>query len=392
MPHSTSPAPPDPPRRLLSPQERFGGPPEDVPTQPQPEPPAPENPETSMRRDDEMARRHLPPRERFRQERAAKKRASIESKRRRGRQTQRHQQRAEIERDFAVAARVEAPKPAPRPRRHVPKVLKRILALVCLLFCLQLGVAAFTAPQFQIQSVVVSGFSVTPREELEALSARLVGQNWLRANRMAVENAARRLPAVASARVVRLPVWPPQVELQVTERVPVLKVGAGNDWWVADVAGVPFRRAVADDEALYSVVAPQFAPQLGQKLEPKLWASAVALNGAISKDNALVPAKDGQNLPFWQLRRIYFDKHGQAALRLRGLGALAAHNEMLVRLGDDQWSQKLARARVVLEYFERTQRKAQELDLVSLERPVWRPIAAQIAAEPKPQNAPRSSG
>jgi cell division septal protein FtsQ len=246
-----------------------------------------------------MARRHLPPRERRRQARASKKIAQSEAKRR---GTQRHQKRAEIEREFAVAARTEAPKPLPRPRRRLPRFVKRIFALVCLLFCVQLGVAALTAPQFQIQSVGVSGFGVTPREELQPLADKLIGQNLLRANRKAIENAALRLPAVASASVVRLPVWPPQAELRVTERVPVLKVGAGADWWVADASGVPFRRAGDEDGALYAVVAPQLAPQLGQKLEPKSWAQAVTLNAAIAADNELVPEVEGaETLPFWQL-------------------------------------------------------------------------------------------
>lgn len=396
MPDSSSPQSPhqpDPPRRLLSPQERFGAPPSDSPSEAKPDPFVPETLETSARRDDEMARRHLSPRARLNHERASKKRARSEAKRRHDRETQRHHQRAEIEREFAVAARVEAPKPLPQPKRRLSIVWKRIFALICLLFCVQLGIAALTAPQFEIQSVALSGFAVTSREELRPLADQLIGQNLLRANHKAVENAVEKLPAVASARVERLPLWPPQAELRVTERQPLLKVGAGADWWVADVVGVPFRRPEARDAALYAVVAPQFSPRLGQKLEAKIWADAVALNAAIAKDNALVRSvKNAPKLPFWQLRRIYFDKHGQASLRLSGKGALAAHKELLVRLGDERWSQKLARARVALSYFERTGRRAQELDLVSLERPIWRPIPAQIAAEPKPQNAPLNSG
>jgi len=54
---------------------------------------------------------------------------------------------------------------------------------------------------------------------------------------------------------------------------------------------------------------------------------------------------------------------------------------MLVRLGDEGWREKLARARVALGYFERTGRHATELDLVSLDYPVWRSVPSQIAAD-----------
>ncbi len=396
MPHSPSSQPPhnpDPPRRLITPEERFGAPRNDAPDEPKPDPPVPETAETTTRRDDEMARRHLSPRARRHLERTSKRHAKIEAARRQGRETQRHEQRAEIEREFALSARAEPPKPAPRPKRRLPAILKRIFALMCLLFCVQLVIAAFTMPQFQIQTVSLSGTDATSPDELRPLADALVGQNFLRADRKAIENAVEKLPTVASARVVRLPLWPPQVELRVTERAPVLKVGAGNDWWVADESGVPFRRPRAEDGALYAVVAPQLAPQLGQKLDAKIWADAVALNKAVLEDNALVQdQRSDPDLLFWQLRRIYFDEHGQASLRLVGKGALRAHNELLLRLGDERWSEKLARARVALSYFERTGRRAQELDLLSLERPVWRPIPAQIAAEPKLEDLPQNSG
>jgi cell division septal protein FtsQ len=407
-PSSSSPDPSQPPieetRRLLSPQERFGTI-ETVPT-PEPSPLEPAAPDPfvrepiSTRLEDEMARRHLPPHERRRHARTLRKREKREV-RRSIKSDARPAPRGEIERDFVVAARHEAPQLSARPRRRVPVVLKRLFWLVCLLFLVQLGIAAFSAPQFAIQSVSIVGAGVTPEADLRPLAQRLIGQNFLRADANSIERATEILPSVASARVVRVAQWPPQVQLQITERQPYLKVGAGNDWWVVDQNGVPFRRPDAADSALYAVVAPQFAPALRQKLDSKLWPQVAALNAAIEADNQLVEGEvgsqsEGENgassLPFWQLRRIYFDKDGLASLRLTGKGALAAHHEMLLRLGDDKWSEKLARARVALRYFERTGRRAQELDLVSLERPVWRPIPAPLSAETKPSGEVEAAG
>lgn len=169
--------------------------------------------------------------------------------------------------------------------------------------------------------------------------------------------------------------WPPTVALEIRERTPFLQVGAGQDWWVVDALGVPFRRPNPQnsaDAALYRVVAPQFEPRLREALNPKIWARARALQSALEADNRLAAApKSGDGARFWQLRRIYFDQDGLASLRL----SRAPHRELLVRLGDDSFPEKLALARQSLAYFERTLRRASELDLVSLQRPVWTPIA-----------------
>ena len=346
-PHS--PPPDDPngapaPRRLISPQERFAQPVEaEIEAPAEAEDPF-ESP-TSARRRDEMERRHLPPRERARQERARLDREKL--MRRRAAPPSNSQrasaERASAERDFVQSAREIAPS-SPRARRRAPRWLKRLSALSALLFAVWLGFTALTAPQFQVQSVEIQGLDRAPQEQVQLLSRGLVGQNLLRLDAAATERAIGLLPVVAEAKVVRLAQWPPTVALQIRERQPLLKVGAARDWWVVDALGVPFRRPApgdAADAALYSVVAPQFAPQMRRALDAKIWARARALELALQADNRLAGAeKNGEDARFWQLRRIYFDKDGLASLRL----TRAPHREMLVRLGDDAWPAKLARA------------------------------------------------
>lgn len=384
-PHDNDPEKDSAPRRLISPQERFAAPASEAETEVSAEAENPFEAQISARRRDEMERRHLPPRERARQERA---RLKLEQNYREPDRAPRrgavpssvpHEQRARAERDFAQVARHVAPL-APPKRRRVPRWLKRLAALVTLIFVAQLGFAAFTAPQFNVEAVEIRGILATPPDELRPLARQLVGQNLLRLKFQAVEKAARALPTIADAHVVRLAHWPPKVALQISERQPVLKVGAGQNWWVVDPKGVPFRRSDSGDRELYSVVAPQFEPQLLHALDAKTWARARALESAIEGDNRLASASQkGEKAPFWQLRRIYFDKDGLASLRL----AFSPHREMLVRLGDDAFAAKLARARVSLAYFERTGRRASELDLVSLERPVWTQRIVQSAVKPE---------
>ena len=76
---------------------------------------------------------------------------------------------------------------------------------------------------------------------------------------------------------------------------------------------------------------------------------------------------------FWDLRRVYLDENSAAALRISGKGALKQHGETLIRLGEEGWPEKLKQARMALAFFERTGRKARELDLVSSDHPRWSP-------------------
>lgn len=384
---------PAPPRRLISPQERFAEPspePEIERVDAETEPENPFDAQISARRRDEMERRHSPPRERARPARARLKReaprrtapsasdpafdsASDPAREQRMSEQRARAERGEAEREFARTAR-EVPPVAPRKRRPMPRWLKRLFALAALIFVGELGFAAFTAPQFNVKSVEIQGIGATPHEPLHALARGLIGQNLLRLDSNIARRGAETLPTVASAEVVRLAQWPPKVALRISERQPLLKVGAGSDWWVVDAGGVPFRRANAEDATLYSVVAPQFAPVVRRALPAKMWGRALALGRALEADNRLAArAKSGENAR-WQLRRVYFDRDGLASLRLSG----ATHREMLVRLGDDAWPAKLVRARQSLAYFERSGRRASELDLVSLERPVWKQKAPQL--------------
>ena len=241
------------------------------------------------------------------------------------------------------------------------------------------GIAtALTAPQFEIKGVEVRGLQTTPAAKVEALTAKLVGQNIFRAPVGSLEKAVAALPTVAAANVKREWSWPPRLDLIVTERQPILRVGAGQNWWVADATGVPFRRAQSADDALYALTAPQLQPSTGKALPAKEWARARELVGALQTDNALA-AHSAPEEKFWQLRRLYLDRDGAASIRVSGAGALKAHRELLIRLGEDDWPAKLASARVALAYFQRTGRRADELDLVSLDHPRWRPRAMEKA-------------
>ena len=248
------------------------------------------------------------------------------------------------------------------------------------------AVTALTAPQFEITKVEVSGMSATPRKSVEQLAQQLIGKNIFRAPRAQVESAIAAIPTVQSVSIERAWTWPPHMRAAIVERQPILQVGSGTTWWVADAQGVAFRRANRDDSALEMLTSQQFVPQTGKPLPADKWKRARELAGALNADNALAAKEKGvaNGEKYWSLRRVYLDKDGAAALRIGDSGNLKAHSEMLIRLGEEGWPAKLKQARMALAFFDRTGRKARELDLVSSEHPRWSPKPQPEISDAKP--------
>lgn len=262
-----------------------------------------------------------------------------------------------------------------RKKGRIRRIVGRIvLASSVLLTVWGIG-TALTAPQFNVNRVEISGAQRTPAQKIQSLTDQLVGQNVFRAPRGRIEAKVEAIPTVADAHIARVWSWPPHMALQITERQPLLQIGSGTDWWVADAQGVAFRRADLNDNHLYKLTSPQLQPQIGKPLPAAQWKRARQLQKVLAADNALVARASGSSGQgqFWDLRRVYLDENSAAALRISDTGSLKQHGEMLVRLGEEGWPEKLKQARVALAFFERTGRKASELDLVSLEHPRWRP-------------------
>jgi len=267
--------------------------------------------------------------------------------------------------------------PTPRRKGSTPLWKRlRLIAIVLLLIGLgQLATASLTAPQFRVADVSVSGAQISDTEKIREVQDDLTGQNWIRAKTSEASAQLAAIPTVKSARISRALHWPPVLHIAIEERAPFVRVGAGENWWMVDESGVPFRRAEKADENYYALTNPQFAPELGVALPPENWQPAFRLVNTLEGSTPF----SGQEGKAWPLRRIHFDKNGFASLRLQG----GAHDEMLVRLGGDRWSEKLERTRVALEFFERTNQRATVLNLVSYTMPQWTPLRPA-----KVENAP----
>lgn len=280
----------------------------------------------------------------------------------------RRQQRRAVE-EHERQLRTQAPDARRGRKRSTPFWKRlRLLALVLLLIGAgQLVMASLTSPQFRVADVTVSGVQITDADKVLDAQQALIGQNWIRAQTDAAIKEISALPTVKSVSVSRALHWPPHLHIAIVERAPFVRVGAADNWWVVDESGVPFRRVEKSepDEELFAVTHPKFEPVAGETLPKENWEPAFRLVSELNTQK-----QD------WPLRRIYFDKNGFASLRLQG----GRHDEMLVRLGGDRWSEKLDRARLALEYFERTDQRASTLNLVSYIMPQWTPMRPVQAA------------
>jgi len=227
--------------------------------------------------------------------------------------------------------------------------------------------AALYAPMFNVEAVSVSGLSATPDSLVRPIAARLIGHNVFRAPKKAIVRALETLPTVAWAGVRLHAGLPPRLELVVHERQPILRVNDGTGEWVADTNGVPYRLADARDAHL-PVVHWKVPLSLMKHFDAQTWNDAVRLAGAVQN------APQNASGSGWKLRAMNLDQSGDATLTL---ATRPNAPDVTVRLGNDEWREKVARMRVALEFFARTKRDPQELNLISLHLPRWtaRPVA-----------------
>lgn len=252
------------------------------------------------------------------------------------------------------------------PKKKRPPVWRLFRAIAFCLFiaaCVELGAAALTSPRFAVQEITSDSVEVTPDEAIEQAKAPLRGQNFFRAHRAAAAQKLAALPAVKRVSVVHQLEWPPRLHINLEERQPFARVDDGQEWWVVDQDGVPFRRAGAADDKLYAVSSKALRPKLGAKLKADNWASVVEFAQALAQDK-----QQGHN---WALRAIYFDEHGFASLRLAE--SRDSPDRTLVHLGTGPWQKKLERTRQALKWLEIKGVQAETLNLISANRPVWTP-------------------
>ncbi len=290
-------------------------------------------------------------------------------------QRRKNSQSSNVRRAPRLSAQQKADAQAAQRDRSNPnwKRVRRLTWITSGILGMQIVALSLTRPEMNVARVSVQGAQLTPNRVLDNVRNRFVGHNFLRVRTADATTTLRALPVVKEAHVARNWTWPPQMTISVVERAPFVRVGNERGWFVADESGVPFRAAEKSDDKLEAVFNATWTPILGQKLEAKSWARAASFIALLGRQRAT-----GQN---WNLRRVYFDAHGFVSLRLTG----GFHDETLVQLGGDGWSQKLSRARQSLDYLEANGRRAEALNLITLTLPVWT-ARAPLAPPEKTRN------
>lgn len=389
MPSSSQPGPfnrpssssSPPARRLRSPSERFGSPPEtELQTPPIEDAPQILEPEPA-RSSSTRPRKSRHERRRFERE---EHRFTARPAPRRTVETRLRSPRTSVENRATgdVPVQTEAP-PSPtlaRIQTARKRFWRRFTGFFIGLSLAGAGAAALWAPQFNIEQVTITGLHATSPVLVRPIAARLLGRNVFRVPKTPIIQAVERVPTVAKARIVLRAGLPPRVVLQVREREPIARVGDGTSWWVADSQGVPYRAANARDAAL-PMLKWRGEIQTMKRFDVEAWNDAVRLIEAVeSAQKAITP------LP--PVREMTLDASGDATLSLRK----APQVPVLVRLGNDGWSEKLSRACVALAYFRRTHRDAQELNLIALKPngTRWTPCPVSAPSGEAPRSQPES--
>ncbi|MEO6907514.1 MAG: FtsQ-type POTRA domain-containing protein [Abditibacteriaceae bacterium] len=265
------------------------------------------------------------------------------------------------------------PSPARRLRAPLWKRLRAFCLLLIFLGVVELGTASLTASHFNVQGVRLEGLASTPVAPVQEIAQKLVGQNWFRANSSLVVQNIKKIPTVDTVRVRHVIAWPPQLEVVVQERQPFAMIGGGSQWWLVDTKGVPYQMVNQSQATnLDAITCPAFHPQLGKPLPQGQWQKITTLFDNMQADQ--LQAQQGFR---WNLRQVSFDRNGNVSLQLKD----APHQELLVQLGNDQWSAKLHQARLALTYLDKTGQRAKVLNFISYKIPTWTPQSTNTTKE-----------
>ncbi|HEY3065280.1 MAG TPA: FtsQ-type POTRA domain-containing protein [Methylomirabilota bacterium] len=237
--------------------------------------------------------------------------------------------------DFGTRSPLVARQRVGRVKRHAdtPR-LPRLLTVTGLLLLLALagagGLWVLTAPRFAIADVEVHGASRLPVDRiLDAAGIRL-GTNLLRLDTAAVIARLEELPEIRRAELIRE--FPNRVTINVEERRPFTLLHSGRLHWV-DEEG----RLLGEERDAVAPPAPLISGLSEAEVETMREAPSPRARAAIALIRALL--RSGSTLAN-EISEIDMSRHdGPVLYTLDGIE---------VRLGNEQWEERLARLEGVL--------------------------------------------
>jgi cell division protein FtsQ len=259
-----------------------------------------------------------------------------------------------------------------RRRRRMLRLARRAGAWLCVgLLVVALGGALasgalwlLTAPRFAVERVEVAGQSQLSADEVVAASGLGPGQNLFRLDARRAVVGVEALPRVRRAELVRA--FPNRVTLLVEERQPFVLVHAGTLHWPAealywvDEQGVPLgpeTRAVALDAPLVSAVGADDVAAAGRTPSGRVAAGVALVRTLMRAQSSLLR----------EISEVDVSRpEGPVLYMLDGVE---------VRLGSEDWDERLGRLGGVLAQLRASGQRATSIDLRFRDQVVLRTAA-----------------
>jgi cell division protein FtsQ len=168
--------------------------------------------------------------------------------------------------------------PRRRTNRRRRSLAAAFLPLALLGLFVELGIALWVSPRFQVKQVMVTGNRLASRARVLKRLNLPARAAMVRCAPGPLERNIETEPLIRSARVRRR--WPDILQVEVTERAALVTMRVGSQWWEVDASGIAFRAVGAPAPGVPQVFArDQATLKLGDVIAPARLAQLKAVLG-----------------------------------------------------------------------------------------------------------------
>lgn len=212
--------------------------------------------------------------------------------------------------------------------RWVPRVIPTLVYLTVLILAAWLLYYSIASPYFAVREIAVSGNQLLDASHAEEATGSL-GRNLLLLRSGEIEQSVREISAVREARVALA--LPGRLEVDVTERIPLVRWQAREGSFLVDREGVVFSRK--DPPGPVAVVRELDGParEVGSHIDPGILAAVEALELSLPERTGIHPSwfdysqGSGIAVPTQGGPRIVFGDAGDLDAKLATLAAIREH-------------------------------------------------------------------
>jgi len=233
--------------------------------------------------------------------------------------------------------------------RWIPRVLPTLLYVSVLILAAWLLYYSIASPYFAVRDISVSGNRLLDADQARAATGSL-GQNLLRLRSAEIEKAVARISVVRSARVALA--LPGRLDIEVTERTPLVQWQAREGSFLVDSEGVVFSRQPPSGPVTLVKDMDGPALEVGSRIDPRILSAIETLALALPEQAGIQP-------PWFE--------YSQAS----GI-AVPAQGGPRIILGDARdLDTKIGALLAIRAHLESTKARAETIDLRFKDRPIY---------------------